>query len=608
LVGIIDVNSQNNTNEQNLTQKISNSLNTGSFFDNLIGDDTQIQVKNDKDPKISLDNFIGCANIKKNIKKLILQINYETIYKTNNCELPKGLLLLGPPGVGKTHLVKTIINSTGMNYIFISGSDFNKKYVGSGSSTVDKLFKKARENKPCLIFIDEADTILKKRSHSDSSAATTDFNSTICKFLAEMDSLKTESGVVLIFASNMDITHIDKGIMRAGRIDQIININLPTFEERIKLFKMYLGDLYDSDIININKISKLSYGLTGSDIKKIINLIKIDKIYNYVEANECELTDYKGLEYGLFVESMIYPTKTKYKTYFKTNKISNNETDEISNNETDEISNDDNDNDDDVSNGDNDDVSNGVNDDISNGDNNKSKINVKIIITTDDIDKEISKCILGMERDRKVNEMNKKIIAYHEAGHALLGFLIKDSIIPTKICISINSKSLGYTMFPQDDDDLLMRTTISQLLIEVMILYGGRMSEKLFIGDITCGAEDDYSRARKILKRLLMNGMLVSENNYVDFENNEQKLTEHMEMQLKNINKIIINEIESLFNKYSNLVHEISKSIIEFGSITSDDIYEIFKSENLSNVISSYDISIITNKINEKLNEDLNKN
>ena len=587
LAEIVDVNTQNNTNEQNLTQKISNSLNTGSFFDNLIGDDTQIQVKNDKDPKISLDNFIGCANIKKNINKLILQINYETIYRTNNCELPKGLLLLGPPGVGKTHLVKTIINSTGMNYIFISGSDFNKKYVGSGSSTVDKLFKKARENKPCLIFIDEADTILKKRSHSDSSAATTDFNSTICKFLAEMDSLKTESGVVLIFASNMDIAHIDKGIMRAGRIDQIININLPTFEERIELFKMYLGDLYDSDIIDINKISKLSYGLTGSDIKKIINLIKIDKIHNYVEANECELTDYKGLEYGLFIGSMIYPTKTKYKMHFKTDKISNDKTDET--NETDEISN-------------------GDNNDVSNGDNDESKINVKILITTDDIDKEISKCILGMERDRKVNEINKKIIAYHEAGHALLGFLIKDSIIPTKICISINSKSLGYTMFPQDDDDLLMRTTISQLLIEVMILYGGRMSEKLFIGDITCGAEDDYSRARKILKRLLMNGMLVSENNYVDFENNEQKLTEHMEMQLKNINKIIINEIESLFNKYSNLVHKISKSIIEFGSITSDDIYEIFRSKNLSNVISSYDISIITNKINEKLNEDLNKN
>ena len=206
-----------------------------------------------------------------------------------------------------------------------------------------------------------------------------------------------------------------------------------------------------------------------------------------------------------------------------------------------------------------------------------------------------------MERGSKINEMNKKIIAYHEAGHAILGFLIKDSIIPTKICISINSKSLGYTLFPQDDDDLLVKTTISQLLIEVMILYGGRISEKIFIGDITCGGEDDYSRARKILKRLLLNGMLVLENNYVDFNDKDSKLNEHMETQLKNINKLIIEEIELLLNINSEIVHKISNMIIEYGSITSDDIYEIFKNNSNNTKIGSYDISKIINKIKNNL-------
>jgi len=107
----------------------SSTFDTGSIFENIFGSEIQIEVKQDKDIFITIDNFIGCENIKKDINKLILQINYESIYKSHGCELPKGMLLLGPPGVGKTHLVKTIINSTGMKHIFISGSDFNKNML-----------------------------------------------------------------------------------------------------------------------------------------------------------------------------------------------------------------------------------------------------------------------------------------------------------------------------------------------------------------------------------------------------------------------------------------------------------------------------------------------
>ena len=255
--------------------------------------------------------------------------------------------------------------------------------------------------------------------------------------------------------------------------------------------------------------------------------------------------------------------------------------------------------------GSNDDTDDGSNDGTVDGSDKKleeEKINIQLKITTDDIDKEISKCILGMERERKINDMNKKIIAYHEAGHAILGFLIADSIIPTKICISINSKSLGYTMFPQDDDDLLVKTTISQLMIEVMILYGGRMSEKIFINDITCGGEDDYSIARKILKRLLMNGMLVLENNYIEPEGEKDtKPNETIETQLRSINKIVIQEVEILLNDNSEIVHVVSNMILECGSITSNDIYQIFKTNNANEKIGSYKISKIINEIKQIL-------
>jgi ATP-dependent Zn protease len=545
----------NNTEQNNLNNS-KNPLGSGisfdanSFLDNLYGSsifgnsNTEMEVKTDKDPNISIDNFVGCSNIKKEVNKLINQINYENIYKENGCELPKGLLLLGPPGVGKTHLVKTIINATGMKYIFTSGSDFNKMLVGSGSSNVSKLFKKARENKPCLIFIDEADSILKKRSHNESSTTSTELGATICKFLAEMDSLKTETGVIVIFATNMDMDYIDKGMIRSGRVDQIIQISYPTFEERVDLFKMYLKDLYVEEFIDINKIAKLSYGLTGSDIKKIINLIKIRKVNEYLESNQDKF---------LQINTEI-PIKRTYYVQFPKD---------------------------------------------------EDDIKLKIIINTEDIDKEISKCILGMERERKINQLNKKFIAYHEAGHAIMAFLIKDSIIPEKICISINSKSLGYTLFPQDDDDLLMKTSIKQLLIEVMILYAGRSSEKIFLKEVTCGAEDDYMRARKILKRLLMNGMLIPEYNYIDNMKEETKMPEHIEKIFNSINKIFLEQVDFLFRKYSIIIDQTAEKIISDGSIISDDIFEIFKKNDEEQSIGHYNISELKESIENEIKKQL---
>ena len=535
-------------NRQDLSGSGSGSIgsakSTGSFFDNfykssiLPGIGTNFEVKTNHDLSITIDNFIGCNNIKKEINKVIEQIKYNNIYKDHGCELPKGLLLIGNPGCGKTHLVKTIINATGMNYIFTTGSDLNKYLVGSGSSAIEQIFLKARTNKPCLIFFDEADTILKKRSYNESSTGSTEFGSTICKLLSEMDSLQTESGVIVVFATNMDIDNIDKGILRAGRIDQIIHINNPTFEERIDLFKMYLGELL-TDSINLDKISKLSYGLTGSDIKKIINTIKISKVYEFLELNKNNIGSIKNVDTGKICRFLY---------------------DE----------------------------------------------NIPIKIDTNDIDKEISKSILGLERERKINQLNKKIIAYHEAGHAIMAYLIKNSTIPSKICISINSKSLGYTLFPQEDDDLLLKTSIKQLLIEIMILYGGRMSEKIFIGEkeVTCGAEDDYMKARTILKKLIMNGMIIPEYNFIDYSNhsNNNKITlpDNIEKKLININKIILEQVENLLKISSIIVNETAEKIIEFGSIVSDDIDKIFVEESLEELIGFYDIGTLYDLIIEQ--------
>ncbi len=528
--------------------------NSKNIFSQAINQD---DVKTDSDSKTTIDNFIGCANIKNDIDKVINHIKYNSIYKKFNCEIPKGIMLLGPPGCGKTHLVKTIIKSTGINYLFTSGSDINKIFVGSGSLNISNLFEKARASKPCLIFIDEADTLIRKRAYGQetSSGATNELGSTLCKLLAELDSIKTEAGIVVVFASNMPEDQIDKALLRAGRVDQIIHIGYPTLDERIELFKMYLGDMMNESI-DLNLIGKLTYGLTGSDIKKIINSIKINKVYGKtIELNNNTKDENKdGDKNKEETDIVIDGKKELFSNITKSliqriRKLKKN----------------------------------------NNFDENDIKIDIKP--TTSDIDKEINKCILGLERERKINLTNKKLISYHETGHAIMSFLLKDTKLPTKICISITSKTLGYTMYTQDDEDLIMGSSITNLIAQVMILYAGRSAEKLFMCEITGGAEDDYMKARKILKRLVMNGMIYPEFNYVEtngYNGQEpQKIPEHIEKILSKINKYLIQEVDQILIENSDIVKLTAEKIQELGSINNQDITNIFESTGKTHLIQS---------------------
>lgn len=515
------------------------NLGTNNMFEYLFNTES---VKSELDSEITIDNFIGCQNIKKNINKIINHIRYYNIYKKFDCDLPKGILLCGPPGCGKTHLVKTIVKSTGIKYLYTSGSDINKMFVGSGSFTLNNLFTKAKVLKPCLIFIDEADTLIRKRSYTSdtSSGASSEFGSTLCKLLAEMDSLKTESGIIVVFATNMPEEHIDKALLRAGRVDEIIHISYPTFEERIELFKMYLGKLLN-DKINLDLISKLTYGLTGSDIKKIVNSIKINKVYEKtLENDNIKKSD----------EQINIKVEQNYFLKLLNKKLED-----------------------------------------------KNIIELEIKPTTEDIDIEINKCILGLERERKINLINKKLISYHETGHAIMSFMLSGSTLPTKICISITSKTLGYTMYTHEDDDLIMNTTINNLLRQVMILYAGRCAEKIFMNEVTCGGEDDYLKARKILKRLVMNGMIYPEYNYIDLLNETSKVPEHIENILSKINKLLIEEVKCILELNSDIIHIVSEKIQEFGSIIGKDITDVYESKDKQHLIQSIDVLKVYKKI-----------
>jgi ATP-dependent Zn protease len=227
-----------------------------------------------------------------------------------------------------------------------------------------------------------------------------------------------------------------------------------------------------------------------------------------------------------------------------------------------------------------------------------------IDITTKDISEEIDRCILGLEREKKINNENRKLIAYHETGHAIMSFLLKGTILPTKICISITSKTLGYTMYHNDEEDIILNSSLNNLLRQIMILYSGRCAEKKFMNEVTCGAEDDYLKARKILKRILMNGMLLEELNYVETDvRNEIKVPEKIEKIMNIINKLLINKINNLFEKNKLLINNIAEIIINNGSTTDDEIKQIFIENNMVNKIHSIDINNIRNEIMKNIDE-----
>ena len=208
---------------------------------------------------------------------------------------------------------------------------------------------------------------------------------------------------------------------------------------------------------------------------------------------------------------------------------------------------------------------------------------------------------MGLERERPINQINKKLIAIHESGHAIMSFLLKDTKLPTKICISITSKTLGYTMYLNDEEDIILNTSINNLMRQIMILYSGRMTEKLFMNEITCGAEDDYLKARKILKRLVLNGMIIPKINLISEKDND-KLPENIENILSEINNILLFQVENILNENRIIINETAELIVLNNSITGTDIENIFINNNSEKKIHSIDIVSIIQKIKDKLN------
>ena len=328
-------------------------------------------------------------------------------YAAIGAKLPKGALLVGPPGTGKTLLAKAVAGEAKVPFFSISGSEFVEMFVGMGAAKVRDLFKQAEEKAPCIVFIDEIDTIGKKRDNGGMPGGNDEREQTLNQLLAEMDGFDGKKGVVILAATNRpDI--LDPALLRPGRFDRRIPVELPDLQGRLAILKVHAKNVKIDPGVDLAPVARATSGASGAELANIIN------------------------------EAALRAVRMGHST-----------------------------------------------------------------ITQNDLEESVETVIAGYQRKGAViSDQEKKIIAYHEIGHALVAARQKHSAPVTKITIiPRTSGALGYTMQVEEDERVLMSK--EDAMNQLVTLTGGRTAEELIFHSITSGASNDIEKATKLARAMV---------------------------------------------------------------------------------------------------------
>lgn len=459
---------------------------------NITNEDTFFHITNMNDfaqSKIKFSDVIGLTEPKQLLTKYVSMLKNRDKYLNMGANLPRGLLLSGPPGCGKTLIAKAIAGEAGVSFISVCGSDFDEMFVGVGSSRVKKLFEYARNNNPCVIFIDEIDSIGVKR-HGFNQTNTATLN----KILSEMDGFKTQENILVIASTNR-IDTLDNALLRSGRFDAKVTIDLPTKQERCDMFHYYLQkNKFQPTELIIKKLSDMTPNVSGADIANICNQAAINTVF-----------DDKPLiseEYLInAIDDILIGIEKKY--------------------------------------------------------NNKSEQNLSL-----------------------------KVTAYHEAGHALIGFMIKDAPSPVKVSIIPRGDSVaGYTI-PYDAE--LKNMTKGQLEGSIMCLLGGRCAEIVKFGNLTTGASNDFEKATKLLEIMITKyGMFDNEFGCISYDINKKsprcvsdKTLYEIEVFMKTYMEKLVDCVTQILRGHIEQLELISLNLLE---------KELIDYSDIKNMISEYE-------------------
>ena len=355
--------------------------------------------------QVNFSSVAGCDEAKDEVHEVVEFLKDPARFRATGGRMPKGVLLVGPPGTGKTMLAKAVAGEAKAHFYSLSGSDFVEMYVGVGASRVRSLFKKARETAPSIIFIDEIDALGRKRSSGDGGSQQ-EHDQTLNALLVAMDGFDSEDAVVVFGATNRPDT-MDHALLRPGRFDRQVSVSLPDLAGRVAILHVHAGSVKLDASVDLQQLAKGTPGFSGADLANLLN------------------------------EGAIHAARHRRAT-----------------------------------------------------------------ITMADLDEARDKINWGRETPRAFTDGDKRIIAYHEAGHALVQVLSGDDTMKLhKVTIIPRGRSLGSTQFTPERD--LYNQSREQLIARLRCLMAGRVAEELALGSITSGASSDIQEATRIARQMV---------------------------------------------------------------------------------------------------------
>jgi len=460
------------------------------------------------DVKTTFENVAGLEGAKEEVQEIVDFLKSPEKYTALGGKIPKGALLVGPPGTGKTLLAKAVAGEAGVPFFSLSGSDFVEMFVGVGASRVRDLFKQAQQKSPSIIFIDEIDAIGRARGKNSMTGGNDERENTLNQLLTEMDGFGTDTNVIVLAATNRaDV--LDKALMRAGRFDRQIYVDLPDINERKEIFEVHIKPLKLAEDVNVEFLAQQTPGFSGADI-----------------ANMCNEA------------ALIAARKSK-----------------------------------------------------------------KAIHHQDFLDA-VDRIVGGLEKKNKViTPKEKKVIAYHEAGHATVSWMLEHAAPLVKVTIVPRGQSLGAAWY-LPAERMIVQT--EQMLDEMCATLGGRAAERIIFDKISTGALSDLEKVTKQARAMVTVYGLNSEVGnitYYDSSGNDAFVKPYSEETGKKIDKEISKMIEFQYQRAIELLKKnkekltvLAELLLEKEVIFKDDLQKIFGKRPFEEL----DVEVKTDETNEE--------
>ena len=443
--------------------------------------------------KVTFNDVAGADEEKAELVEVVEFLKNPKRFTDIGARIPKGVLLVGPPGTGKTLLAKAVAGEAGVPFFSISGSDFVELYVGVGASRVRDLFEQAKKNRPSIIFIDEIDAVGRQRG-AGLGGGHDEREQTLNQLLVEMDGFGVNEGVIVIAATNRaDI--LDSALLRPGRFDRQILVDVPDVKGREAILKVHTTNKPLASDVNLDVIAKTTVGFTGADLANIVN------------------------------EAAILAARK-----------------------------------------------------------NKSEINME------DFDKAIIRVMMGTEKkSRIINDKEKKLTAYHEAGHAVITKLMPSKEKVHQVSIIPRGRAGGFTMhLPEEDHSYMSK---NEMLDNIVILLAGRVAESLVLDDISTGASNDLQRATEIARAMVTRYGMSDAIGPVSLDNQQEvfigrdfghskiyseQVAAEIDVEIRNIVEQQYERCVTLLTQNIDKLHNVAKALLEKETIDSAEFEKAF--------------------------------